>query len=94
MKKPKWEDTSSYSRGERGTVDPSAWTLSISGLDITVHRYIHSKGIWFGTCYQMNVERITLESDEIIEAQCEFVHMLQQRAMTWHHALTGIDVLS
>lgn len=42
-----WQDTTSYSRGERGTIEPKEWTLETETLRITIHRHMHhAKDAW------------------------------------------------
>lgn len=69
-----WEDTTSYSRGERGTIEPRAWTISTGDvllrLDVTVTRHIDYPGEWLLICRQLNV-RHALKSEELEAAKVE-----------------------
>lgn len=47
-----WKDASSYSRGQRGTIEPTAWQLEVGYLRIVLHR---KHGLdptqWYGTVH-------------------------------------------
>lgn len=78
-----WKDTSSYSQGERGKVEPTAWDLDLDGLRVTVHRLHLIDGLWFGSCHAMGVERKQLTFAELKDAQVEFLAYLIARAENW-----------
>lgn len=47
-----WKDVSSYSRGQRGTIEPAAWELEVGNLRIVLHRKHGSDPTqWFGSVY-------------------------------------------
>lgn len=46
-----WTDVSSYSRGERGEKEPSAWACKVGGLKIViVKKHIYNPDRWSLTC--------------------------------------------
>lgn len=50
----KWEDATSYSQGQRGNIEPSAWTCSVGHIHIwlgNAHRYY--PGIWIMHCHEL-----------------------------------------
>lgn len=81
-----WKDTTSYSRGERGTVEPRAWEIDLDGLRVTVHRYFDLEG-WFGTCHAMGVDRQQLTCERIADAQAQFIDYLIRRSQRWTEKL-------
>lgn len=64
LKHIKWEDESSYSRGERGKIPPTILTTTIEEVKIIIHRHICHPGTWFLTCYDMNIEKQDLHTDD------------------------------
>lgn len=57
----RWQDTTSYSRGDRERV-PKSFTLKLEpGLDITVTReHIYYKGRWIIHCYALGFDTVPL----------------------------------
>jgi len=54
MSEIKWEDATSYSQGERGRIDPSAWRCSVGHTSIWIgraHRYY--PGEWVMHCHEL-----------------------------------------
>jgi predicted YcjX-like family ATPase len=74
-----WEDTTSYSQGERGKTEPRTWTIStgdvLRRLDVTVTRHIDYPGEWLLICRQLNV-RHALKSEELEPAKTEALKSL------------------
>jgi hypothetical protein len=64
-KKPKWEDTTSRSRTERGS-PAREWTLPLRTFEIVVHQHIDEPGEWFATVNALGVsrERLGIQVDE------------------------------
>lgn len=81
-KSAEWKDATSYSRGERGTVEPRVWAIDIDGLRVSVHRLIHCEG-WFGSCHTMGIDRQPIEADGLEAARVEFCDYLIGRATHW-----------
>lgn len=65
-----WVDVTSYSRGERGSVEPSAWELRGQHLRMIVHR-MHSLDGWFGTCHEVSIDCLPLQASDVVSAQAE-----------------------
>lgn len=72
----KWKDESSYSRGERGRIEPNVWVLSLPTTRISVHRHIYSPGKWLLTCRRLGIEMRELEAIEVGEAIKEALRLL------------------
>ena len=53
----KWKDATSYSQGQYGRIDPTAWECVIEGIRIWVscgHRYY--PGEWVVTCLNLGID--------------------------------------
>src|SRR5690606_15197937 len=76
-----WKDTTSYSQGERGTIEPRTWTISTGDvllrLDVTVTRHIDYPGEWLLICRQLNM-RFALKSEDLGAAKSEAL-----KAVAW-----------
>lgn len=82
-----WKDSTSYSRGERGSTEPRAWDLDLDGLRVTVHRIHRIDGLWFGTCYAMGITDKQLGRPDIESARHEFLMLCVGRANRWAEKL-------
>lgn len=58
-----WKDETSYSRGERGEVEPRTWIALIHGVSITVTRYVHDRTQWWLDCRDLDISYRVLGSD-------------------------------
>lgn len=85
-----WKDATSYSRGERGTKEPSVMEMDLDGLRVSVHRLHGVEGLWFGSCYVMGVERHQLDSKDFDTAAQEFLGYLEGRAQRWVSKLNSV----
>lgn len=56
----KWIDVTSYSRGERGVVDPRAWQLDECSFRVVVYTSRQLPGLWFVTCHDLRIESAQL----------------------------------
>ncbi len=81
MTDAQWKDESSYSRGERGRVEPSVWVLSLPTTRISVHRHIHRPGKWLLTCRRLGIEMKELKASAIEEAVSEALLLLNLSAI-------------
>jgi len=79
-----WEDTTSYGRGERGTIDPLAWELALPNIRIRVHR-LHVLPGWYLSCYALGVERKDLKCEDVEKAKSKAVNVI----MAWLKAALG-----
>lgn len=61
-----WEDTTSYSRDERGKIEPRCWELSMTGLCICVHRHIGFPGEWLLSCRELDIYRCDWRSTSAV----------------------------
>lgn len=56
MSTGKWTDETSYSRDERGKVEPRAWQLDGCDFRVTVHR-LHGCPGWYLSAPDANIDR-------------------------------------
>lgn len=85
-----WKDTTSYPRGERGSVEPRILDLDLDGLRVTVHRIHGIDDQWFGTCRAMGVKDRELTSN-LRESQLAFLGYLKARAWNWADKLAAAE---
>lgn len=85
---PEWVDTTSYSRNERENAPPRAWTLQLPNIKILVHKFMGSGDEWFYSCYDLNVEKISLGTKEPKIAQKLALQLAQ------HHVAKMLDELT
>lgn len=60
-----WTDTTSYSRDEHGTVEPSEWTWKgadpLAKIEVSIHRRIdHPPTAWFLSCDRIGARNVPL----------------------------------
>jgi len=81
MSKPKWKDTTSYRQGERAsTAKPRSWEMiTMSNLRVIVHRHIDDPYSWFLSCYDLRIEKLQLNSEDIEEAKEEAIQIVRAR---------------
>jgi len=75
-----WRDASSYSRGERGTVEPTAWEIvsaSPGRMRVCVHR-VHRLEGWFVTCHELRIDRRELGDVTLDEAKMSALKLVAQ----------------
>lgn len=88
-----WKDESSYSRGERGTREPSVWSLDSKAIRLRVHRLHGVEGLWFLSCYGLALENCQLDAIEIEPAKQEALVRMHRRALYFaeqlDHAMKG-----
>lgn len=65
----KWEDVTSYSRGERGNVPPRVLKTYIEGVEVNIHRVNYNKNTWYMNCHALNVDRHDLHTDNFSVAE-------------------------
>ncbi len=72
-KKARWEDSTSYSQGERrGTTTPRSWSLGTyhrSGINI--HRLHGDPDSWYLTCYDLGIEKREMTNVGLEEVKAE-----------------------
>lgn len=73
-----WEDVTSYSRGERGKVEPREWLAFSDAVSLSVHRVLYCDG-WFWTCYMLDVHRAPLKESTAAKAKREAALELMER---------------
>jgi hypothetical protein len=72
----KWTDASSYSRGERGEIDPTAWETRAAWARLGVTRRHGSEG-WYGYCHELNFSVHSL-GDDLEKAKTEWIRYLKE----------------
>ena len=75
-----WADVSSYSRGERGVVEPSSWELNTGPLRVVVTRR-HGLDGWFAICYALNMSHVPLAAgdSDTFAAKAEAIKVIRER---------------
>ena len=79
-----WEDTTSYSRGERDKAEPREWELAFPNIRIKVHR-LHGIPGWFLSCHALGVERKDLKCEDLEKAKAKAVNGI----IAWLKAALG-----
>ena len=74
-----WKDISSYSKGQKGKVEPSVLEADIEEIAIKIHRHIHYPETWLLTCYDMNIEKENLYTNDFKKAERKAMKMLFSR---------------
>lgn len=91
--KAKWTDASSYSRGERGNVEPSCWDLEGCLMRISVHRYHGCEG-WFYSVPELSISGRSLAAKELEPAKIEAVTSIRSHLQSLTKSLERIAVPS
>lgn len=68
-----WKDESSYSRGERGTREPTVWRMS--DLRLSVHRYLNLPG-WYMSAHDDGIDKHELKATDAEDAKREALQTL------------------
>lgn len=93
-KKPAWRDSTSYSRGECGVVEPRQWSLDLGAIEITVHGYLGCDGWFVSTRGDLSIERRALVALKIEKARAEAIEYVGQRVDALTKALTGACLIA
>ena len=59
-----WKDETSYSRGERGKVEPQILVKTINGVRVIIHRHIYYKDTWLLSCNELNIDNKNLDTND------------------------------
>lgn len=79
MKKPAWKDTSSHSR-YASVKEPNSWTLGTEHrTSILLHRHVSEPGVWFVTCYAIDLTQRPLVAIEVEAAKAEALVRVRDR---------------
>lgn len=84
---PKWKDSTSYQRGERGKIDPQSWTLKHPSVEVTIHKYIGCGETWHVSCHALNVHRHSLGTTDKALAAARALEFLRHRAQAIYRNL-------
>ena len=87
----KWEDTSSYSQGEQGDAEPTAWTAQNPRIRITVHGSIFEPGAWFVSCYMLNINKFPLRAKTADEAKAEGINVVRKKIRWYLEGMAQLD---
>lgn len=74
-----WKDVTSYSRGQKGKVEPSILEAEIEEVAIKIHRHIHYPETWLLTCHDMNIEKEILYTNDFKKAERKAMKILSSR---------------
>ena len=74
-----WKDITSYSKGQRGKVEPSVLEAEIEDVAIRIHRHIHYPETWLLTCYDMNIEKEILYTNDFEKAERKAMKIIFNR---------------
>jgi hypothetical protein len=75
-----WKDATSYSRGDRGKVEPSVWEVESDGLRVALHRWVAVADKWFVTCYDLKIDKQPLSSKHMKVAAKEALSLVKETA--------------
>jgi hypothetical protein len=82
-----WVDATSYSRDERGRVEPRSWELECTPrLSVVVTR-VHGCDGWHLTCHAIGVVRYDMGLDDLEFAKDRAVRLVAARLSDWSAAL-------
>ncbi len=83
-----WIDATSYSRRERGSVEPRTWEFVSGGIRVTVSRITGREG-WFATCYDVpRVKRVEV-GNVLVEAKKRAIGLVVERVTELHHTVSA-----
>jgi hypothetical protein len=61
----KWSDATSYSRGQRGNIDPTAWEICLHGVRVWISsKHLYNPNNWSLTCSDVRLEAHTICSND------------------------------
>jgi hypothetical protein len=76
----KWEDATSYSRGQRGKKQPNAFELNLKELRIYITSgHVHYRGTWIMKCQMLDLERILENCSTATEAAEHSVKVVKDK---------------
>jgi hypothetical protein len=56
-----WQDTTSYAQGERGKIEPKAWTIRDGDASVTVvSGHVYNPGRWSMHCKALRIDAMDL----------------------------------
>ena len=89
----KWEDTTSYSKGERGIIAPKTWTIRYAQLSICVTcGHIYHRPNWVMHCHMLGVDTYPLPGVKTAdEAQSEAIMVARNHIDFLSEALSKIE---
>lgn len=74
MKKPAWEDATSYSQREPFPKVPRMWALGSDNQNrVLLHRHISNHQAWFVSCYALGIEQQQLKAVELENVKLEAI---------------------
>jgi hypothetical protein len=79
-----WVDATSYSRDERGKIEPRTWEHRTRSLRVTVTRHRDcAPDVWLLTCHDVGISLLELKSRGLEEAQTEALVFVRKRLERW-----------
>ena len=74
-----WTDTTGYSRGERGAVEPKTWNATRCGVRVVVTRHMdYPSDVWTLYVIGLKFSRIALVNEDIDDAKVEAIAHVRQ----------------
>jgi len=85
-----WNDSTSYSRGERGKKQPTAFELDLKELRIFITAaHIYYKGTWIIGCHQLNLKEVECRDCKTATEAAEYaVNVVKQKLSKMNEALS------
>lgn len=63
-----WKDATTYSKGQRGTKEPTAWEVGSGHINVWVSKgHIHHPGEWVVTCHVLGMEAVSTGLDSEVD---------------------------
>lgn len=89
---PVWKDASSWSRSddEETRKTPTSWEVEFCSILIRVHHYVSCGDTWFVTCYQLDIVKAGLDTEDAETAKLEAVNMVMDKTDALHMAAKEI----
>jgi len=72
----KWKDTTTYSRRDRATKEPTTWSITGKYIRITITKsHINCPGYWVMHCYKLGINTLPIAEDTFAK------ELVQKRAI-------------
>ena len=78
MNKPKWEDTSAWSRSDKDRSVAKEWTIKSGDLVITIHHYIGCGQAWYVSCHALKISRNDLSTNDAEMAKSRALNLVKK----------------
>lgn len=76
--KPKWKDSTSYSQGQRGKIDPTAWELKIGNVRVWIAvGHIYHPDNWVMDCNNIGLRELPIAPNTASHKEAKKIALLQ-----------------